>query len=76
VKNGSPRSLFKHRAQHPVTPTNASTHGARAVAARLVQLEQGIYFATFSHFWVLADFSTASQTNWVSKASRKVGPAG
>src|SRR5258707_819441 len=31
---------------------------------------------TFSHRPVFADFKTASQTYWVSKASRKVGEAG
>lgn len=34
------------------------------------------YFATFSHCCVFADLRTASQTNCVSSASRKVGLAG
>ena len=43
---------------------------------RKVASSRYLVLATFSHFWLLADFSTASQTCWVSSASRKVGPAG
>jgi len=62
--------------EFPTAVGGTALAGIAGQGAAQNSLPSPFSYPTFTHWWVFALVSTASQTFWVSRASRNVGCAG